>query len=232
MGPSTMDILRMLICYGYIFIMILISDRLNNIFNISKKSSRKFLHAMIGNLPFAIPFFEWPLSSAIIAAPFIIVTLLASPHSPSPYLREKLRRLSNLTEEGHSFGLILYSISYTLLAFLYPSKPYIIAAGVLPMAYGDSVAALIGKKYGKTMIINEKTLEGFLAMSAASLITLILSLTYFSALYPFTINQKILPILATVIVVSFAELLSPRGYDNITVPILGAITFYAIDGGS
>jgi phytol kinase len=230
-GPGTRDILLMLLCYGYVLAMILVSDRLEELLNISRKSSRKFLHAMIGNLPLVIPFFGWSLAPALVAAPFILVTFIASPHSPSPVLREKLRGLSDLTEEGHSLGLILYSISYTLLAALFPTKPYIIAAGVLPMAYGDSAAALVGQRYGRRMLVNGKTLEGTLAMFAASLITLSLSLAYFSVLYPFTFFEKIISALAAAVVVAVAEVLSPKGLDNITVPILGALTFLLADGG-
>jgi phytol kinase len=230
-GPGTRDILLMLLCYGYVLAMILVSDRLEGVLNISRRSSRKFLHAMIGNLPLVIPFFGWPLAPALVAAPFILVTFTASPYSPSPALREKLRGLSDLTEEGHSLGLILYSISYTLLAALFPTKPYIIAAGVLPMAYGDSAAALVGQRYGRRTLVNGKTLEGTLAMFAASLITLGLSLAYFSALYPFTLSEKIIPMLAATAVVAVAEVLSPKGFDNIAVPLLGALTFLVASGG-
>ncbi len=230
-GPEIRDIFLMFLCYGYVLAMILVSDRLEGFLGISLKSSRKFLHAMIGNLPLVIPFYGWFLAPALVAAPFILVTFIASPHSPSPALREKLRGLSDLTEEGHSLGLIIYSISYTLLAALFPTKPYIIAAGVLPMAYGDSAAALVGQRYGRRTLANGKTLEGTLAMFAASFITLGLSLAYFSALYPFTLSEKILPALATAAVVAVAEVLSPKGLDNIAVPILGAMTFLLADGG-
>ncbi len=230
-GPEIRDIFLMFLCYGYVLAMILVSDRLEGFLGISLKSSRKFLHAMIGNLPLVIPFYGWFLAPALVAAPFILVTFIASPHSPSPALREKLRGLSDLTEEGHSLGLIIYSISYTLLAALFPTKPYIVAAGVLPMAYGDSAAALVGQRYGRRTLANGKTLEGTLAMFAASFITLGLSLAYFSALYPFTLSEKILPALATAAVVAVAEVLSPKGLDNIAVPILGAMTFLLADGG-
>lgn len=230
-GPETRDILLMLLCYGYVLAMILVSDRLEGVLNISRRSSRKFLHAMIGNLPFVIPFFGWPLAPALVAAPFILVTFIASPYSPSPALRDKLRGLSDLTEEGHSLGLVLYAISYTLLTVLFPTKPYIIAAGVLPMAYGDSAAALVGQRFGRRALVNGKTLEGTLAMFAASLITLGLSLAYFSALYPFTFSEKIIPALAAAAVVAVAEVLSPKGFDNIAVPLLGALTFLVASGG-
>ena len=230
-GPVTRDLLLMLLCYGYVLAMILVSDRLEGFLNISRRSSRKFLHAMIGNLPLVIPFFGWSLAPALVAAPFILVTFIASPHSPSPALRDRLKGLSDLTEEGHSFGLILYAISFTLLAALFPTKPYVIAAGVLPMAYGDSAAALVGRRFGRRALVKGKTLEGTLAMFVASLTALTLSLAYFSALYPFTLAQKILPALAVAIVAAIAEVLSPKGFDNITVPLLGALTFLVVDGG-
>ena len=75
-GPVTRDLLLMLLCYGYVLAMILASDRLEEFLNISRKSSRKFLHAMIGNLPLVIPFFGWPLAPALVAAPFILVTFV------------------------------------------------------------------------------------------------------------------------------------------------------------
>lgn len=230
-GPETMDILLMLLCYGYVLAMILISDHLGELLGISRKSSRNFLHAMIGNLPLVVPFFEWPIAPVIVAAPFILVTLIASPHSPSPTLRDRLKGLSNLTEEGHSLGLILYAISYTLLAVLFPTEPHIVAAGVLPMAYGDSAAAIAGRRYGRRELVNGKTLEGTLAMFSASLVALTLSLAYFSTLYPFTLVQMLSPALATAAVVAIAEVLSPKGLDNVAVPLLGALTFLIASGG-
>ena len=230
-GPGTRDILLMLLCYGYVLAMILVSDRLEGFLSVSRRSSRKFLHAMIGNLPLVIPFFGWPLAPALVASPFILITFIASPHSPSPALRDKLRGLSDLTEEGHSLGLILYSASYTFLAALFPARPHIIAAGVLPMAYGDSAAALVGNRYGNRTLVNGKTLEGTLAMFAASLVTLMLSLAFFSSFLPFTLSEMILPALAAAVVVAVAELLAPRGLDNIAVPLLGAFTFLVASGG-
>lgn len=230
-GPGIMDILLMLLCYCYVLAMILISDRLGELLGISRKSSRNFLHAMIGNLPLVVPFFEWSIAPVIVAAPFILVTLIASPHSPSPALRDRLKGLSNLTEEGHSLGLILYAISYTLLAVLFPAEPHIVAAGVLPMAYGDSAAAIAGRRYGRRELVNGKTLEGTLAMFSASLVALTLSLAYFSALYTFTLVKMLSPTLATAAVVAIAEVLSPKGLDNVAVPLLGALTFLVASEG-
>jgi dolichol kinase len=89
----------------------------------------------------------------------------------------------------------------------------------------------VGQRFGRRALVNGKTLEGTLAMFAASLITLGLSLAYFSALYPFTFSEKIIPALAAAAVVAVAEVLSPKGFDNIAVPLLGALTFIVSSGG-
>jgi phytol kinase len=228
-GPGAGDLLLTLLCYGYVLTMIQVANLLNER-GISGSGSRKFLHAMIGNLPLVIPFFEWSFTPPLVAAPFILITLLASPHSPSPFMRKRLARLSNLTEGGHSLGLFLYACSYTLLAVLYPLKPHIIAAGVIPMAYGDTVAALVGMRFGRKVLLNGKTLEGTLGMFSASLLGLILSFTYFSRLYSFTLFEMLPATIVVAIVVAIAELLFPRGFDNLAVPLLGALAFVLMGG--
>jgi phytol kinase len=187
---------------------------------------------MIGNLVFFIPFFSWALSPFIVASPFIVVTFLASPLSPCGFLREKLRGLTELTEEGHHTGLILYSISFSLLALLYAPMPHVIASGVLPMAYGDSAAALVGERMGRRRyrLVTEKSFEGSLALFVASLLSLIISGLYFSSIYTFPVNEKLLSFLAVSVVVTMVEAVSPRGFDNLGVPLSGALTFVLMDG--
>ena len=187
---------------------------------------------MIGNLVFFIPFFGWGLSPFLVAAPFIVVTFLASPLSPWGFLRERLRGLSELTEEGHHTGLILYSISFSLLVLLYASKPHVIASGILPMAYGDSTAALVGMKMGKRRyrLVAEKSLEGSMAMFAVSLMGLVVSGLYFSFLYSFPVGRRLPSFLAASVAVTVVEAVSPRGLDNIGVPLSGALAYLLTEG--
>jgi len=227
----------LILCYVYILLIILISGKMDNIFHISRKSSRKFLHVMIGNLPLIIPFFSYtsfPLNFPfLVAAPFILVTFLASPYSPSKRVYEKMKGLSDITEEGHQLGLVFYALSYTLLALFFSDRPYVIAAGVLPMAYGDAFAALIGEKYGKRhyRIFAKKSLEGSITMFLASFISFAVSLLFFSVLYSFPISEVMLAALGVAFVAALAESLSPLGFDNITVPILSALAFLILSGG-
>jgi dolichol kinase len=223
----------MLACYGYIVALIIVAGRLKTHPSVPRGASRKFLHAMIGNLPFIMPYFTDSLFPFLVASPFVAVTYLVSPYSPWPGFATRMRGLSDITEEGHGTGLILYAVSYSALALVYGTRPHIVAAGVLPMAYGDSVAALVGASHGRHRfrVLEWKSLEGCLGMFAGSLLSLLTGMAYFSMIYEFSLQAQVLPVLVTSMVVTAAEAASPRGLDNVTVPALGALTFIVMGGG-
>jgi phytol kinase len=226
------NIFLTLLCYGYVLLIIAVSSRMAAVFGISWGASRKFLHAMIGNLLFLIPFFTSGIYPVLVAAPFIPITFLASPYSPIKKAKG-LRILSGITEEGHPLGLVLYAISYSVLALFFAAEPYVIAAGIMPMSYGDSAASLVGEKYGKRRyaIALSKSVEGSTAMLLGSLISVTAALIFFSVLYSFSFLAT-LPLAVLVgLVVTLAEGFSPKGVDNLTVPILGALTFWLLMKG-
>jgi dolichol kinase len=229
----SMDVLLMFLCYAYILLIIFVSSKLDKILHVSQKASRKFLHVMIGNLPFIIPFFTSNIYPVLVAAPFILVTFLASPYSPSQNISKRLKGLADITEEGHHLGLVFYAVSYTFLALFFASKPYIIAAGILPMAYGDSAASIVGEKLGrrKYRFVADKSLEGSAAMFLASFFSFTIGLIFFSALYSFSVFQKLFSVLVVAIVATLVESFSPMGFDNLTVPICSALTFLLLGGG-
>jgi hypothetical protein len=88
------NIVLMLLCYVYVIIVILVSGRFEKMARVSRKTSRKFLHIMIGNLPFVIPFFTVAFFPGLVATPFIFLTLLASPYSPFKGVTARMKGLS------------------------------------------------------------------------------------------------------------------------------------------
>ena len=228
------NVVLLLLCYAYVLFIIFVSGKMSASLRVSRRVSRKFLHVMIGNLPFVIPFFTIKIFPALVAAPFILVTFLASPYSPVKNMSRKLQDLTVITEEGHRLGLVFYAVSYTVLALSFASRPYLIAAGILPMAYGDAFASIIGEKYGrrKYRILTNKSFEGSMAMFIASFFSFTISLTFFSILYSFSFLDKILASLAVAAVATIVEGVSPMGFDNLTVPFLCALTFLLLIGGN
>jgi dolichol kinase len=232
-GEVIINVLLMLLCYVYVLIIIFVSGRMGKYLKISLQSSRKFLHVMIGNLPFIIPFFTMALFPTLVAAPFIIVTFLATPYSPFKSVYKKLEGLSEITEEGHQWGLVFYAISYTCLAFLFAQKSYVIAAGVLPMAYGDAAASIVGEKFGrhKFKLVARKSLEGSAAMFLVSLTILLVSMIFFSAVYGFSFFSRIVAVASAATIATLVEAFSPMGCDNLTVPAFSVLIFLLYGGG-
>jgi len=216
-------------CYLYIVLVIVVASYLKHGI-LSPKASRKFLHSMIGNLPLIMPYFTNSIFPFLVASPFILVTFLVTPYSPFKWLSGKLSGLTDITEEGHHTGLVLYAISYSALAFIYGNTPYIVAAGIFPMAYGDSTAALIGMKYGRHKV-GKKSLEGSVGMFLGSFFSLVLGMVYFASIYGFSASTQIIPVFLVSLVVTIVEFVSPSGFDNIAVPLLGAFTFIYTGGG-
>jgi phytol kinase len=91
------NVLLMLLCYVHLLFVIFVPSRINRVVTISRKASRKFLHAMIGNLLFAIPFFTSNIYPVLVAAPFILVTFFASSYSPFKDISGRLKGLVDIT---------------------------------------------------------------------------------------------------------------------------------------
>jgi dolichol kinase len=114
-------------------------------------------------------------------------------------------------------GAIMFFAGAALLMFLalfvFQSEK-IIAPALAPLVFGDGIAAIAGKKWGKHLIVNGKTVEGTLAGFTASCLALTL----------------LLPSWTTVIGVSAAAMaaeLLPLD-DNFSMPIAAGIVLYII----
>jgi len=215
------DVLGVILVYAYVAILLLISEKILKKYPLL---SRKFLHIMVGNIIFLLPIFETRWAMAFIAAaPFILITFLLSPYSP-------LKIPSTASMAGHGLGLVYYSISWTLLAFLFFQRPEIIAVGIGAMSYGDGFASLIGKKIGKRKYIiggNTKSIEGSLSMFFATLIILFISLLYYQVLEDF---HSIVTLVLVSLGATVVEGITPKGLDNLSVSLLSALMYYALAG--
>ena len=228
------NLLLLIICYLYIVTVIFIAVRIDHKF--PKNLKRKFLHIMIGNFVYVIPFFTFTTFPAnfpfFVASPFILLTLSASPASPFN-LKNKISGLSDITTGGHQFGLVFYAISYTILAFFFSAKPYVIIAGILPMAFGDAAASIIGQKIGHHQfnIFSKKSIEGTITMFTITFVSMTLSLFLFSYLCPFSTSILVLASLGVAALATALEALTPKGLDNLTVPLISAVAFLLLIGG-
>lgn len=208
----------LLLVYGYVILLLVISEKVLNKY---PQFSRKFLHIMVGNILFILPIFQSRWVMALLAAgPFIIITYLMSPHSP-------LKLSDKISTSGHGLGLVYYSISWFVLALLFFDQPWIIAVGIAAMSYGDGMASLIGRKYGKikyNIFGDNKSLEGSVTMFLVLVVTLWIALSYYGVpVYPLTI-------FAVALVATILEGITPKGLDNLTACFSAVATYVLLAG--
>ncbi len=208
------DLIPLISVYGYVAIMLLLSEYLIK----NEIVSRKFLHIMVGNIAFILPFFESRFVMAFLAAfPFVILTFLISPYSP-------VKLKSKTSVAGHGLGLVYYSIAWTVLAYVFFERPDAIAVGIMAMSYGDGIASIAGWKYGRTkyrIFGDEKSVEGSTAMFLSCIAA-------FSAVYLYYHGSVSLSLLPLAAFATLVEALTPKGLDNLSVSILTAVLYLQV----
>ncbi|HHU28067.1 TPA: hypothetical protein GXZ54_02795 [bacterium] len=128
-------------------------------------------------------------------------------------------------DDKDNYGTIFYPLSLVILViFSYEiiKQPYIGGLGILNMAFGDGLAALIGMNVKSKEIFNNKTLAGSITMFIVSfLVTLVITLMFNPSLI--MLKVMVVPLVATI-----CELFSRRGFDNLTIPISSTVIYYLL----
>ncbi len=126
-----------------------------------------------------------------------------------------------------SLLLLFFSHAALIAVFWgYLGKPYIVITSIIVWGIGDTVAALIGKRFGTHHVHlplsdEKKTWEGSLSMAAADLVVCFAALMLTSGLSP---AHCFLCALATAPVSAYVELISHDGNDTFSVAAAIAVT--------
>ena len=214
-----MNILLIGISFIYIFAVI----GLSTIFFRKNQGelSRKFIHIMVGNWVFISIFFTDVIAAIFVPAVFIIINALS----------RKYNLISSMGRQDDSWGTVYYSISLCVTVAIrfatgWNMFPII---GILIMAYGDGLAALIGAKFGKRKpyyFAPNKTLAGsvtvFVVATAVTAITL-LTVGEAEHILRVGIGMILLIALCNGFLSVFIEAAGIKGSDNLTLPIGSAL---------
>jgi phytol kinase len=127
-----------------------------------------------------------------------------------------------------SFGTFFYSVSIGVLVacFWFLQQPHYAALGILVMAWGDGLAALIGQRFGKhkyNLFGKQKSWEGSLAMTIASYIV---SNSILLSVQGNTWQTWVISLIVALVAATL-ETFSFLGIDNLTVPLgSAALAFF------
>jgi phytol kinase len=177
---------------------------------------RKIVHIGTGNVILLAWWLNIPaivgITASIVAS---VITLLSYRFPILPGINSVGRQ---------SLGTFFYAVSVGILIawFWHLQQPQYAAIGIMVMAWGDGLAALIGQRFGQhkyKVLGAQKSWEGSLAMALVSY--------FISSMILLSVQGNILSTwvvsLAIALVATSLEAISFLGIDNLTVP-LGSAT--------
>lgn len=213
------DLLGLAGVYGYVVVVVFISWIARNRF----AHPRKLVHVLIGGIVFFWWTFESNLVMAVLAAlPFVPILLLATPKSPLKRLKES--HLGQRSAEGHAYGLVMYAISWTVIAYFLFGDLFAASIAIAAMSFGDGMGAIVGGRFGKTHYMENRTVEGSTAVFAATAVSIVvLTWFYFSVIgYSGSTAPYFLApfVIAVAGLVTLLEGLTPGPIDNLVIPLL------------
>ena len=182
-----------------------------------KEISRKFIHIMLGNWwIIAMLFFDNVWFAAFGPAVFVVVNYLS-------YKKDLIKVMERDEQDG--FGTVYYALSLLILAivsFGIFKNPVLGLVPTLVMAYGDGLAAIIGKNTKSKrykLSDTKKSFAGSLTMFLIALIFIGGYLWYTNATVFWTTTHWTLISIMMAFCITAIEAISGKGIDNISVPI-------------
>lgn len=241
------DILAILFGILFMLVSIIIPKKLQQRNLISKYLARKLIHSLGGLVILVTPFLSiYALGIGVILFwIFTILILLSKPDSKVKLFRDIFNAVSESDEiqYGRLQGPFLYALSIAIIfgifAFFRQSLYFPIAGGLV-MMYADTMASLVGKKYGKHKIKlrwnqNARSLEGSITFLIIALIICFIIFSVFGIglssallLNPLNFENLVLFSILFSIITTLLELFSPSKYDDLILCIGGTLIIFLI----
>jgi phytol kinase len=211
------DRIALIASFIYVFAMIGIAEGLRRWRGYSVEFTRKFIHIAVGMWAFGtVLLFERRAFAIVPPLAFVAINALS-------YWRGTFKAME--TGEKGQLGTIYFPLSFAALIWLLWGHPHLLVASLMPMTWGDALAAVLGRRIGQhryTVGRSTRSLEGsavmFLASWAATLVALVLL-----APEPLGPAAAVGAAAATALAATAVEAVSPWGIDNLTVPAVSAL---------
>jgi len=181
---------------------------------------RKWIHIAVGHWVFLA--LAWMEHWYVAIIPLLFFTLINW-----ITLKRGTGRMNQV--ERISYGTVYYPMALALLVlFFFEQEPMALVAGSMVLAWGDGLAALVGKRFGKTFYTRGKirrSFEGSIAMFLASF--LVLTVTFLLYEEPAWLAVSYGFLLANI--AALIEAVSYRDTDNLLIPLtIGALVAFAL----
>jgi phytol kinase len=232
------DIVVYFIAVIYAMIVLAVADLARRRMNWGSEFTRRIVHLFAGAAIWTVPYYPHPWVATLVALTFVAMLALAN-HERFSRFFEAMARPEDL-EHGSVRGPLWYAVSITILtaAFTFTSYDnlyFVAAAAIHIMMFGDGMSAPIGMRYGakSTRVIfgSKRSLQGCAAVFIFGFLGALLAFWFFGILnYGVFVSgsdilwtQMLLLALAGAITATIVEAISPKGTDNILLPLITCI---------
>jgi phytol kinase len=125
-----------------------------------------------------------------------------------------------------NLGTVYFPIAFCLVILIFWDNPELVVAALMPLTWGDAMAAILGRQYGQInyqVLGNTRSVEGSVSMFLFSLVSTFLALW----LLPPSSGWSSLGIAFVVaLAATLIEAVSPWGLDNLTIPAVSGLVLY------
>lgn len=235
------DIIVFFIAIIYAVIILTIADVSRRKLNLGSDFTRKIVHLFAGAAIWTVPYYPHPWVATFVALTFVVMLGLANSDRFGRFFAA-MARPEDL-EHGSVRGPFWYAVSITILTALFTftgyEQYYFVAGGaIMIMMLGDGMSAPIGMKYGEKhcryIFGSKRSPHGCLGLLVFGFIGAMIAFWWFGIFSTtiFTpgvgyVNMIILALIGA-ITATLVELVSPKGTDNITLPMISCLVMFLV----
>jgi len=220
------DYTALVVSYAYVFAVILIGELVRRSGKGTQEFTRKFIHIGVGMwVVGTVLLFKTWYYALIPPATFVLI-------NAASYFLGMIKAME--TEDKGNLGTIYFPIAFAALIYYFWSQPVLMVASLMPMTWGDALAAIVGRRYGHYRYRiggRTRSLEGSLAMLFWSWVSTSLALfamPYLVGKPPINWLVALAYGAAVALACTVVEALSPWGIDNLTVPAMAGLILHLL----
>jgi phytol kinase len=216
------NLTAILISFLYVFIVLGVAELLRKLLNLPVEFTRKVVHIGVGMWAWGTAaLFTDKWAALICPASFIILNTIS--YKRGIFLAMESNDRSNL-------GTIYFPIAFVIIILLiFDFSTSMMVAALMPMTWGDSFAAIVGKRLGThryTPSGTTKTVEGSITMFVLSFISVFSVFVAFELLDNAGLVWAAAFAAVTALCATVIEAISPKGLDNLTVPAISMLALW------
>jgi phytol kinase len=178
----------------------------------SSDFTRKVIHIGVGMMSWGLHFlFDIPWFFIAACAAFMVIN----------FLDWRYGFLAAMASgDQANLGTVYFPLAAAVVAYLFWQQPPLMVAALMPLTWGDGLAAVVGRAYGRHAYVidgSRRTLEGSAAFFAFSFLFTWLALWLKSGPPDISALTAVWPALVVTLATTVVEAVSGRGLDNLTV---------------